>query len=110
MTYRILAGALFLLSACVAPEGSNTPGNSAQPGDLIPGKSDGGLIEREPDLCDAANYQQYVGQAGTIVPSLSITRPYRVIRHGDIFTQEYNAGRLNFWLTPSGSISRVVCG
>lgn len=110
MNYRILAGAFLLLAACVPPDDTTERPGDLQPGDLIsqPGKD--GLVEREPDLCKAADYQQYVGQAGSIVPSLGISRTYRVIRHGDIFTQEYNAGRLNFWLTPSGTIERVVCG
>ncbi|MCU0910159.1 MAG: I78 family peptidase inhibitor [Rhodobacteraceae bacterium] len=102
--------ALFLLvAACVSPE---TPVDTSgqQPGDLIGGGGSGGLVEREPDLCQASMYQQYIGQPGTIVPMLPISRIVRVIEFGEIFTQEYNPSRINFWLAPTGEITRISCG
>lgn len=103
--------ALFLLAAaCVPVDETGTNGTGPQPGDLIGGPSGGGLVEREPDLCQAAQFQQYLGQPGTIVPSLGITRVYRVIEFGAIYSQEYNPSRINFWLSPTGTIARIGCG
>lgn len=101
--------ATMALTACVS-EPDNSSNESQQPGDLIFGQQDGELLEREPDLCHAADYQQFLGQPGNIVPTLGITRTYRIISHGQIFSQEYNAGRLNFRLAPSGTITKIDCG
>jgi hypothetical protein len=109
MKTRLLALVL-LLAACVPPEPGAAPPGAPQPGDLIAGSSGDALVEREPDLCHAADYQQYVGQPGTIVTSLGITRTYRVVEFGGIVTQEYNPGRLNFHLSPSGQITVIDCG
>lgn len=98
------------LAACVPTEPEVPPAGAPQPGDLLGGGSGDTLVEREPDLCDAALYQSYVGQPGTIVPSLGVTRVYRVIEFGGIFSQEYNPSRINFWLSPSGTIDRIGCG
>ncbi len=108
MKLKLVAAAL-LLAACVPAE-DGPDASAPQPGDLIAGGSGEGLIEREPDLCNAANYQQFVGLPGTIVPSLGITRVYRVVEFGGIVTQEYNPARINFWLDPAGTITRIGCG
>jgi hypothetical protein len=103
--------ALFLgLVACtpVEPEAPVTGG--PQPGDLIAGQSDGGLVEREPDLCQAAMFRQYLGQPGSIVSSLALRRPFRVVPFGGIVTQEYDPNRINFWLSQTGEIQRIGCG
>ena len=109
MTLRPLAFVL-LLAACMPPEPDTAPPNGPQPGDLVGGGPDHTLVEREPDLCTAATYQPYVGQPGTIVPTLPITRTYRVLEYGAIFTQEYNPSRLNFRLSPQGLIAKIDCG
>ncbi len=106
MKLVIAAAALLALTACVPTE----PTEPQQPGDLLTDDPGTVLVEREPDLCHAADYQVYVGQPGSIVSTLGITRTYRVIGYGQIFTQEYNAGRLNFRLNPSGQIVVVDCG
>lgn len=99
-----------LLAGCMPVDSQNPPTGAPQPGDLIAGPVDDTLVEREPDLCHAADYQLYLGQPGTLVASLGITRPYRVVEFGGIVSQEYDAGRINFWLTPSGEITRIGCG
>lgn len=109
MTLRPLA-LLLTLAACVPADPVEAPPGALQPGDLIGGGPDHTLVEREPDLCHAADYQQYLGQPGTIVPSLMITRTYRVVEFGGIVTQEYDPGRLNFRLAPEGQITRIDCG
>lgn len=99
-----------LLAACVAPGTGVAPSGAQQPGDLIEGAGQDTLVEREPDLCNVADYQTYVGQPGSIVPTLGITRIYRVVEFGGIVSQEYNPGRINFWLAPTGEIARIGCG
>lgn len=69
-----------------------------------------GLVEREPDLCHAADYQEYVGQPGTIIDTLDISRSYRIEETGAIVTQEYDGLRINFHLDADGVISKVDCG
>ncbi len=108
-TFRALA-LVAGLAACVPSEPQDPPPGAPQPGDLIGGGADDTLLEREPDLCQAAQYQSYVGQPGSVVQTLGITREFRVIEFGGIFTQEYNPGRINFWLNPSGMIDRIGCG
>jgi len=110
MNFKIAALAILTMSACVPFEPDEPPPVAPQPGDLVEQPTQGVLIEREPDLCQAADYQIHVGQPATVVETLAITRPYRVIEHGGIFSQEYNAGRLNFWLSRTGTIIKVDCG
>ncbi len=107
----ILIGAV-LLAACAEPPPppAAQPAGAPQPGDLVSGIVGDPLEEREPDLCRAAEHQRFLGQPGSIVPSLGISRRFRVIEFGGIVTQEYDAGRLNFYLAPDGTIQRVVCG
>ncbi len=110
MNFKLAIGMVLALAACEPLPPDNPPPGAAQPGDLTARPGNGGLVEREPDLCKAADFQQVVGQPGTIVATLGITRPLRVIKHGDIITQEYNPARINFWLGPSGRIQRITCG
>jgi len=109
MKFPIAAALALLLSACL-PAVPVDPGPGVQPGDTLEGSGDGLLVEREPDLCHAADYQQYVGQPGSVVPGLRIPRETRVIPFGGIYSQEYVPGRINFWLAPSGMIERIGCG
>lgn len=69
-----------------------------------------GLQAREPDACHAADYRKYVGQPGSVVPTLGITRKYRIAEYRGIEPEEYNALRLAFQLDASGVIQSVTCG
>lgn len=83
------------------------------PTDLPPGTRvdvTPGLVEIEPDLCRLGDFQQYVGQPGAVLDGVTIARVHRVIPYGGIVTQEYAAGRVNFWLNPAGNIERIGCG
>ncbi len=106
----MICATALLLAGCVPLPEEGPPPNAPQPGDLIAGPTNGSLIEREPDLCKAADYQQYLGQPGTVVSTLFISRDYRVVPFAGIVSQEYNAGRLNFWLAETGEITRIGCG
>ncbi|WBU57237.1 I78 family peptidase inhibitor [Paracoccus sediminicola] len=76
----------------------------------LPTASDDGLVERKPDLCKASTYTSYIGQPGSVVPTLGITREYRVVEYRGIEPQEYDPNRIVFRLDSAGNISAVDCG
>ncbi|MFN3274589.1 MAG: hypothetical protein ACK41U_07955 [Paracoccus sp. (in: a-proteobacteria)] len=69
-----------------------------------------GLQERKPDLCKAETYATSIGQPGSTVPSLGITRSYRVVDYRGIEPQEYVPDRIVFRLDAAGNISTIDCG
>ena len=72
--------------------------------------ADDGLAERKPDLCKASTYANYVGQPGAVIPTLGITKEFRVVEFRGIEPQEYNPNRIVFRLDGTGLISGVDCG
>lgn len=76
----------------------------------LPTAADDGLMERKPDLCKASTYASYVGQPGTVIPTLGVTREYRVVEYRGIEPQEYDPNRIVFRLDDTGAISGVDCG
>lgn len=118
MAGKLLLATVLLLGACVeAPEAplpvltnepvSVTPlaGAIAAPGIAAPG-----LAAREPDLCHAIDYVPQLGLPGTVIETLGITRPYRVVPWRGIEPQEYVAGRIVFRLDAAGNIYNIDCG
>ncbi|WP_303385616.1 I78 family peptidase inhibitor [Paracoccus sp. (in: a-proteobacteria)] len=114
----IVAG---LTSACVMqvpayapmtpPVESNLPYNPPIDGMApMPVAGGSGLQERQPDLCGAKSYASYVGQPGSVVPGLGITRPYRVVEFRGIEAQNYDPSRIVFRLDSAGNIQKVDCG
>ena len=98
--------ALLLLSACTGGQQRGDPsGEDPLVADFTPG-----LHQVEPDLCHAADFARYQGQPATALEGVPIARKYRVIPDGGITTQEYTAGRVNFWLGKRGEIARIGCG
>lgn len=69
-----------------------------------------GLQSREPDACHAATYRSSIGQPGSVIPSLGVTRDYRIVEYRGIEPQEYDALRIVFRLDASGNIQAVDCG
>lgn len=61
------------------------------------------------DTCGAEGYQSLVGS-----PLAAVTLPAslnsRIIRPGDLVTQDYAEDRINFELDEQGTITRVSCG
>ena len=74
------------------------------------GTTFGGFVEREPDLCDAETMQDAVGQLFAEVDTSGVKRVIRVIRPGEIVTQEYNPQRMNFYLDDTDKVTEVKCG
>lgn len=69
-----------------------------------------GLKEREPDACHAKNYTSALGQPGSIIPTLGVTREYRVVEYRGIEPQEYDSLRIVFRLDAAGNIYNIDCG
>ena len=69
-----------------------------------------GLQSREPDGCKAGTYRTAIGQPGSVIPTLGITRQYRVVEYRGIEPQEYDPLRLVFRLDAMGNIQAVDCG
>lgn len=69
-----------------------------------------GLQSREPDACHAANYRSAIGQPASVIPTLGITRQYRVAEYRGIEPEEYDALRIAFQLDAAGNIAAVTCG
>ena len=61
------------------------------------------------DTCGAEGYQSLVGS-----PLAAVTLPAslnsRIIRPGDLVTQDYAEDRINFELDEEGRITRISCG
>lgn len=96
------------LTACtMAP-----PPEPAVPQDIVmPASGIAGLQTREPTLfCKAENYTVQLGQPGTIIPALGITRPYRVVEYRGIAPQDYDPMRILFTLDAAGNIAKIDCG
>lgn len=102
-----------LLAGCMpapAPMPSPQPLPAVQPLPAIPTEGIAGLEERQPDLCGAKNYTQVLAQPGSVIPSLGITKEYRVVEYRGIEPQEYNPQRIVFRLDASGNIYNIDCG
>lgn len=69
-----------------------------------------GLESREPDACHARDYTRALGQPGSVIPSLGVTRAYRVVEYRGIEPQEYDALRIVFRLDAAGNIQNIDCG
>ncbi len=96
--------AAIALGAC-AP--APAPAPIPQP---LPVAANSGFEAREPDLCKARTYIASLGQPGTIIPTLGITKTYRVVEYRGIEPQEYDPNRIVFRLDASGNIYNIDCG
>lgn len=103
-----------LVSGCMAPAPAPIP--EPAPVAYVPPAPEpvlgvAGLTERKPDLCGATkNYASTVGQPGSVIPTLGITKDYRVVEYRGIEPQEYDPNRIVFRLDAAGTITNVDCG
>ena len=51
-----------------------------------------------------------IGQPASVVPTLGITRQYRIAEYRGIEPEEYNGLRIAFKLDAAGNIQSVTCG
>lgn len=100
-----------LLAGCMpAPTPAPAPIPAVQPVPVMPTEGISGLEERQPDLCGAKNYTSALSQPGSVIPSLGVTREYRVVEYRGIEPQEYDPQRVVFRLDSSGNIYNIDCG
>ncbi len=97
-------------AACAAPpepEPVQTPAPVFDPSvDVTPGFND-----REPDTCKASGLQGYVGQPVSVVQSLALPGPVRVIAPGEMYDQEeYHSNRVDVRTDGAGTITSISCG
>lgn len=69
-----------------------------------------GLEERKPDLCGAAKISDAVGKPSSVIPSLGLTRDYRIVEYRGIEAQVYVPNRVVFRLDQAGTITSIDCG
>ncbi len=105
----LTAIAAFLGACAPAPVPAPAPA-PVQPVPTLPATGISGLEERQPDLCKAKDYVPYLGQPGTVIGTLGISREYRVVEYRGIEPQEYNPNRIVFRLDASGNIYNIDCG
>lgn len=105
----LLLTAAAALSAC-APAPAPAPAPVPVAATPIPVAGVSGLQERAPDVCHAKTYISALGQPGSVIPTLGITRPYRVVEFRGIEPQEYDPQRIVFRLDAAGNIYNIDCG
>lgn len=96
---------IFLALSGCGPADTSLP---AQP-NQTPGV-ESGLLERTPDTCGLAPHEGLVGQPLTAFDPATRDKPVRVIRPGQIVTNEYNPQRMNIDVDGKGQIKTVRCG
>ncbi len=103
--------ALLALTACApAPAPETVAVADPAAAATIPVTQISGLQERAPDLCKGSMYVSYLGQPGSLIPTMGITREYRVVQWRGIEPQDYNPARIVFRLDASGKIYNIDCG
>lgn len=106
----LAAPAAAVLSACAPAPAPVTPPAVPAVQPVMPVTGVAGLEERQPDLCKASTYISALGQPGTLIPTLGITRAYRVVEYRGIEPQEYDPNRIVFRLDAAGNIYNIDCG
>lgn len=102
-----------------APSFPAAMASAAMPAPVLPA-SDGpppaaargiaGLTERQPDLCGAKQQSSAIGSPGSVIPTLGLTRSYRIVEYRGIEPQDYVPDRMVFRLDASGNITNIDCG
>lgn len=62
------------------------------------------------DTCNAGEYANLIGQDATALEKVLILGMVRVVRPGDMVTQDYRPERINFGIDASNRISDISCG
>ena len=108
----VLVLALAGLAGCTpaAPPVEPAPVPVMEPAPVPPVAGISGLESREPDACHAKDYVSALGQPGSVIPTLGITREYRVVEYRGIEPQEYNPLRIVFRLDAAGNVQNIDCG
>lgn len=98
----LLIGAALVLASCgPPPETVGLESANAQSSQRAP-VSDGS--------CNAALYQDLIGEPITVVNSLSLGPNLRVLPADSFVTRDYDPNRLTFTTTREDTVGRVFCG
>lgn len=62
------------------------------------------------DTCGAGAFTALIGQDATVLETVLLLGPVRVIRPGDAVTMDYLRQRVNFVIAENETIQRVDCG
>ena len=62
------------------------------------------------DTCDAGPLANLIGQERTALERVLIMREVRLIRPGDVITQEVRPARINIEIGTDGRIASLYCG
>lgn len=62
------------------------------------------------DTCGATAYAELIGQDATALEKVPILGMVRVIRPGDMVTQDFRPTRINFVIGTDNSITAIKCG
>ncbi len=91
MTYKHIALALLMLSACaeIAPPPVVTP---------------------DVGTCGATELQSLVGRDAAVLDTMRFGQPVRMIRPDTMVTMDYSAERLNIRVNAAEKIDAVTCG
>jgi hypothetical protein len=79
----------------------------------VPPGTPGSITIDQGSPCGARGLQDYVGQSAAVVEGTSFQGalgPVRIIRPGDVVTQEFAPERLNFRIDAAGLVAAVDCG
>ncbi|MDB6182185.1 hypothetical protein [Paracoccus fistulariae] len=111
----LIAAAAALAGCMPAPApvpAYDQPAVAPAPVQPVPAAASGisGLEERKPDLCGAKNYTSALNQPGSVIPTLGVTKEYRVVEYRGIEPQEYDPNRVVFRLDAAGNVTNVDCG
>ncbi len=120
MTTRISIGAGMVclcvaLMACTAtaPYELAPPSDNRADAVALPGP-DGDLIvppiNEDPDACGAERLSRFEGDELAAIGAIDVDGPLRVIRPGDVVTQDYRTDRLNIRVNRRDRIQSIYCG
>lgn len=101
-----------LLAGCMPPPPPPPPAPiSVAPPPPVPVQGIQGIETRKAaDMCGASNYSSSISQPGSVIPTLGISKDYRVVEYRGIEPQDYNPTRIVFRLDSTNSIQSVECG
>lgn len=68
------------------------------------------LPPKPQDTCGATQRAALIGQDAAALEKVLILGMIRVIRPGDMVTQDYRPDRINFILGPDETITQITCG
>lgn len=109
--FSALALGAAMLAGCQSTTADKSPTEPVPTPYMTPAvHQEGALEQRNPDTCGNKQYASVLGQPGTVIQSLGITKPISVVEWRGIEPQVYNPERIVFRLDQNGNIYNIDCG